>query len=366
MHDLHAVIMAGGSGTRFWPASRAARPKQFLPLSGGRPLIRATLERLQGLVPEGQVWIATNPVQARALPGVLPGFPSSQVLVEPEARDTAPCVALATAAIAARNPRATIAMLPADHVVAPVEAFQRMLRRGVAIAADQTSLVTFGIEPTFPATGYGYVECGELLDAVEPRAHSVRRFREKPDRATAAQFVAQFISQGTFLWNSGIFVWSVPAILAAMQLGNPDLGLAAEAMSEAMRRGDAAAVDAAFRRAPKISIDYAVMEKAQKVAVVRAGVQWDDVGSFPALERIAPKDPAGNATSLADGASFLQLQSRANIVYAEGRRTVALFGVDNLVVVAVGDAVLVCPKEQANELKALVEYVRAAGRSDLL
>lgn len=362
MSSLHAVIMAGGSGTRFWPASRQARPKQFLPLAHGKPLIEATVDRLRGLCDTGHVWIVTNERQAAALPQVLPSFPKEQVIVEPEARDTAPCVALATAVIAARDPEATIALLPADHVIAPTDAFQRMLRRGAAIAHDGRSIVTFGIAPAHAATGYGYIECGEPADAGEPVALRARRFREKPDAATAAQFVAA----GNYLWNSGIFVWSLAAIRTAMRASNTELAAAFESMFAAADGGDRDALAAAFRRAPKKSIDYAVMEKAPHVVVVRAPVRWDDVGSFPALTAVTATDTDGNAALLGGGAATVLCESRDNIVYAEGKRTVALFSVRDLVVVAVGDAVMVCPRSRAEDLKVLIEKIKADGRADLL
>lgn len=359
---LHAVIMAGGSGTRFWPASRTHRPKQFLPLAHGVPLVRATVERLRGLCDAQHVWIVTNAAQAAGMIELLPDVPKDHVLVEPEARDTAPCVALATAAIAALDADATMVVLPADHVITPIDAFQRMLRRGVALAADGETLVTFGIEPTFAATGYGYIECGADLDHESPRARVVRRFREKPDQATAEQF----LRSGAFLWNSGIFVWTTAAIRRAMRLGNAALATACDELLLAAAARDTAAFARAFCGAPRISIDYAVMEKADRIAVVTAAIRWDDVGSFPALPAIAPHDPAGNCAVTSAGATMLALEARDNIVYAEGQRTVALFGVDGLVVVAVGDAVMVCPKEKAHDLKRLVEHVRSAGRADLL
>jgi mannose-1-phosphate guanylyltransferase len=362
MSSLHAVIMAGGSGTRFWPASRRARPKQFLPLARGQLLIQATIDRLAGLCDPGNVWIVTNPRQAKALHKLLPGFRRDRIVVEPEARDTAPCVALATATIAAIDPQATMIVMPADHVIEPVAEFHRMLRRGAEIAAASGALVTFGIRPTHPATGYGYIECGDRHDSAEPRAFAARRFREKPDLATAQQF----LQGGGFLWNSGIFVWTTDAIRRAMQHGNAALAATTDRMLRALQKGERAQVTRAFKQAPKISVDYAVMEKAERVVVVEATVRWDDVGSFPAITAVGTGDGDGNFGLLTGGASQITLHSRDNIVYAEGKRTVTLFGVHDLVVVAVGDAVLVCPKDRADELKHLVEHVRATGRDDLL
>jgi mannose-1-phosphate guanylyltransferase len=362
MGSLHAVIMAGGSGTRFWPASRQRRPKQFLPLARGQLLIRAALERLIGLCPVERTWIVTNPQQAKLLGKLLLDFPSSQVLIEPEPRDTAPCIALATATIAARDPAASMVVMPADHVIAPVATFQQLVRRAEALAADDRTLVTFGIAPKHPATGYGYIECGESIDSQAPPAFVAKRFREKPDLATARQFVAA----GNFRWNSGIFVWTVAGIRAAMAASNPELAAGSEALSPLLAKGDKRAIGKAWKALPKISIDYGVMEKAQRIAVVAADLAWDDVGSFPALTSVGDVDAHGNAAVLSGGAQQALLESAGNIVYAEGERTVALFGVRDLVVVAVGDAVLVCPKERAADLKVLVEHLRATGRSDLL
>lgn len=362
MSSLRAVVMAGGSGTRFWPASRTARPKQFLPLAHGKPLIEATLERLHGLIDPEHVWVATNKKQAKALTKLLPNLPKERLILEPEARDTGPCIALATASIAATAPDATIVVLPADHLLEPTDAFQAMLRAGQALAADGETLVTFGITPTFAATGYGYIECGEPLPGTPLPAFRAARFREKPDAATARQFV----DAGTFLWNSGIFVWTVAAIRRAMERTEPQLAAAMAAMTAAVHKREKAALTRAFLQAPVRSIDFAVMEKADRVVVVQAPLRWNDVGSFPALGSVAPADEAGNVCVLAGGAAKLLLESRDNIVYADGDRTVALFGVNDLVVVAVDDAVLVCPKHKAQDLKALVEHVRAAGRADLL
>jgi mannose-1-phosphate guanylyltransferase len=353
--------MAGGSGTRFWPASRGTRPKQFLPLAGGKPLLEATLDRLEGLVSPDHVWVATNKKQAKGLARLLPNLRHERLILEPEPRDTAPCVALATATIAARDPLATMVVLPSDHLIEPTGAFQAMLRHGVELARDGETLVTFGIQPTFPATGYGYIESGRPVANGKGACH-VTRFREKPDRATAEQF----LQQGNFLWNSGIFVWQVRAIRRAMAQTSPELAAATDAMVTALQRPEGRVKKSVFAQAPKTSIDFAVMERADKVVVVPTTVRWNDVGSYPALGSVQAPDANGNVAVLAEGASHVALEANDNIVYAEGTRTVATFGVRGLVVVAVGDAVLVCPREKANDLKALVELLRSSGRDDLL
>ena len=361
--SLHAVVMAGGSGTRFWPASRSARPKQVLPLAGGQPLLAATLARLEGLCDPDNVWLVTNPAQLDAVRGAVPDLPKERILVEPEARDTAPCIALATAAVLNRDPDATMVVMPADHVLGPRDAFHSMIRRGHDLAADDRTIVTFGITPTHPATGFGYIEPGQALDDTQPAAFEAPRFREKPDQATAAQFV-----EAGLLWNSGIFVWTAKGIMAAMQNASPELLASTDAMRAAIGRGDAGADElvAAFRAAPKTSIDYAVMERAPAIAVVRATIDWNDVGGLNALADVGSDRGDGNRALLVDGAQDLTLEAKDNLVFAEGQRTVALFGVQDLVVVAVDDAVLVCPRDRAAELKTFVEHVRAQGRSDLL
>ncbi|MGC6486538.1 MAG: mannose-1-phosphate guanylyltransferase [Planctomycetota bacterium] len=362
MSSMHAVIMAGGSGTRFWPASRRTRPKQLLPLSDGAPMIRAAVDRVASSCPPERTWIVTNADQRDAILALLPGFPAEQVVVEPEARDTAPCVGLALAQVASTDPDATLVILPADQVIEPATEFARMLARGAAIAADDQTLVTFGVPPSFPATGYGYIELGGPLDERTPRGFAAAGFREKPDAETAAGFVAA----GRFWWNTGVVVFSVRAMRAQMQRHCPELDASVQAMQAALTSGDEAALHAAFRAAPRTSIDFAVMEKADALAVVECTALWDDVGSFPALARVLEGDSQGNHASLHGGAHAELLESADNVVYAEGARTVALFGVDGLVVAAVGDAVLVCPKDRADELKKVVERLRGAGREDLL
>lgn len=357
MRPLHAIIMAGGSGTRFWPASRGHRPKQFLPLGGGgRSLLAAAVDRCRGLTGAEGIWIVTNEDQARVLPEILPDFPPQQVILEPEARDTAPCVALALARIEAMAPDAVMLVLPSDHRIEPEDVFHDAVRRAIAVAKDDQTLVIFGIHPQHPATGYGYVQTGQPL-GVDQDCMGVVRFREKPDLETARRYLAD----GGYLWNAGIFVWTCRALRAAMQCGAPALHAAAEAMLGAARAGDSSGLAAAFRQAPKLSIDFAVMEQARHVAVVRARFGWDDLGAFPALLAIAEQDDDGNAAVLHGGAEAALLQSRNNVVYGEGDRLVTLFGVEGLVVVAVDDALLVCPKDRAEDLKQLITHLRAKG-----
>jgi mannose-1-phosphate guanylyltransferase/mannose-6-phosphate isomerase len=304
----------------------------------------------------------TNARQAPQLAPSAAGFPAERVILEPEGRDTAPCIALAAAVVGAADPDAVMAVVPADHLIEPEDRFAEIIRRGAAIAAREGALVTFGIRPTRPATGYGYIERGERIDAAVPAAYRVKQFREKPREDVARQFLAA----STFSWNSGIFVWTVSAIRAAMQATAPELAASAEAMAAAARAGDRAALDAAFRLAPRTSIDFAVMERANRVVVVDADLAWNDLGSFLTLDSVAPKDPDGNVTVVAGGTRAVLEDTAGSVVYGEGERTLVLFGARDLVLVAVDDVVLVCPKDRADELKQLVQRLRERGLEHLL
>lgn len=361
MPNLHAVIMAGGSGTRFWPASRTGRPKQFLPLAAGVSLLQATVARASGLAGRERTWIVTNPGQAAKLDQAAADFPPTRVIVEPEARDTAPCVALAAAVIGAHDPDAVLVVMPADHLIEPQARFETLVRRAVEVAHERHVIVTFGVPPRSPAPGYGYIERGERLDDRSPPAFRVLRFREKPDTDTARQFVA-----AGFAWNSGIFVWTLTDLEAAMEASSPPLAAATRLMRVAAERGDGPALRAAFGSCPKTSIDYAVMERAPRVAMIEADLRWSDVGSFTSLDAVHPPDREGNVTVLANGARTALQDARNCVVYGEGQRLIALFGTEDLVVVAVDDAVLVCPKHRADDLKKVVEHLRAAGHHDVL
>ncbi len=362
MTNLHAVIIAGGSGTRFWPASRRNNPKQLLPLIEGRSLLEKTLDRLQAEVIPDRTWIVTNAEQAEAIGNLLPDFPRQQIIIEPEARDTAPCIALACARIGALDDEACIAIMPADHLIEPVSAFHLILRRGLQIAEQSEVLVTFGITPDRPATGYGYIERGQALDPDQPMAYRVERFREKPDLETAREYLAS----GKFFWNSGIFMWTGRSVRKALRASAPELAECTEAMLRAVEQDDVTGLRRAFLDTPKTSIDYALLEKANEVAVVEARFDWDDLGSFAALDAIAERDASGNITVLDGGAQLALLDSQDCTSFVRGMQTLALMGTRDLLVVAVEDAILVCPKSETENIKRMVQKLRQEGRTDLL
>lgn len=358
--NIHVVILAGGSGTRFWPASRRSRPKQFLPLAQGKTLLQATVDRVQHFTSIEKTWIVTNAEQAAQFGEVLEGFPEAQVILEPEGRDTAPCVALCAAHIEARDPGAMMVVMPADHLILPEDELRRAVEAAVKVAADDQTLVTFGIRPTHPATGYGYIELGNALPESE-EAFEVLQFREKPDLPTARTFM----EGGQFLWNSGIFVWNHRSLTRAMEIADAGTTSINRDLLEACKRGDDEARDAAFRALPKTSVDYAVMEKADHVAVIRASFEWHDLGSFNALGAVQDADAWQNVIlNLGPGLAITH-QTENCKVYSDDGQNLVLFGVEDLVVVQSGGTTMICPAARADDLKELIQHLEDRGHNEL-
>jgi mannose-1-phosphate guanylyltransferase len=345
----YAVVMAGGSGTRFWPRSRVRVPKQLLPIVGRRSMLQDTVARLPPVVPARRVLVVTGQLQARAVRRQLPALAAGHVLVEPQGRNTAAAIALAALSIARRDPRAVMAVLPADHAVGDVRAFRADLRLALDVAARTDALVTLGIRPTHPETGYGYIR--PAADGARGRVARVAAFIEKPNLARARALVAE---KGT-LWNAGIFAWRVATILAALRALLPAV---VEPLAAALRAGSARALRAAYRRVPSVSIDHGVLERATDVRVVRARFPWSDVGSWAAVAALR----AGTAPGSANGRNAvrgraLPLDSRGCLVDSP-ERLVALVGVEDLVVVDSPDAVLVCRKDRTQDVRLVVEELR--------
>lgn len=339
---LYAVLMAGGSGTRFWPASRRARPKQFLAIAGGETMLAATRARLDGVVPDERVIVVAAEEHAALVREALPALPPENLLLEPVGRNTLPCVALANAEVRRRDPDAVQAVLPADHAIEPVSAFRRSLSAAARAAAEGGGLLTFGVRPTRPATGYGYIELGPRLADVDGQAiHAVARFVEKPDLARAEQFVAS----GRFLWNSGIFVWTTEAVTEALERYAPRIW-------EALRDADRAGIAAAYAALEPLAVDVGVMERAERRSVLPIDYAWSDVGSWAALPEVLPADAAGNC--VAGGGILEALDARRNVVFGPGGHVTALVGVADLVVVHSEGATLVCSRERAEEVREIV------------
>jgi len=387
---LYAVIMAGGSGTRLWPESRASRPKQFMRIEGERTLLQATVDRLGPLVPLERIVIATRRDLAGQAQEQLSQLPRGAILAEPCPRNTAPCIGLAAIRIVRDDPEGTMVVLPADQIISPPEAFQDAVRLAAALVdEDPRRLVTFGIRPTYPATGFGYIERGEPLSLLAKTGtgsaadrtpltkeatsggacplfalaavHRVLRFHEKPARAVAEEYVAA----ARFSWNAGIFIWRARTILDALARFRPEIHARLMRIAEAAESPKFAEVlDREFAAMEKVSIDYAVMERAEEVVVVEPAFQWDDVGGWLALERYRPRDQRGNVT---DAERHLQINSAGNILRVEAPgHLVVVAGVEDLVVVVTPDATLIADKRDEKSIAAVTEELRKRGWTEYL
>ena len=363
MTNVFAVILAGGSGTRFWPASRRRRPKQLLPIAPGsqETLIASTARRLTALVPNDRILVATGTHLLEATRAALPDIPKDNFLAEPVARNTAPCIGWANSVVARRDPKAVLAILPSDHHIADEPGFTSLLKEAVQ-SADAGVVTTIGIEPTRPETGYGYIEVGDPLLG---RTSRVLRFVEKPDRARAQEYLLK----GNYLWNSGMFFFRADVMQASIEQHMPELhkGLC-EIDAASLQSPDkhAEVLARVFPRLPSISIDYGIIEKEPQLNVVRGGFGWSDLGSWPSVWELSPQDSDGNAVT----SSTLLVDSRRNLVQSiqtEGtQRVIALVGVDDLCVIETDDACLILPRERAQDVRAVVELLRQTGREDLL
>ena len=349
-NPIYALILAGGSGERFWPLSRRHRPKQLLRLASKRTLLEETLARLEGFVPDERVLILVNVEQEKAVRQLLKNFPKENIIAEPDKRDTAAAVALGAGWVAARDHSATMLAFPADHVIQDRDAFHETMKTAAAAAEEMGALVTIGIKPTWACPGFGYIEHGKEVklrggnDKIA--VHQVVRFREKPN----ADLAESFLRKGNFRWNAGMFVWSVPTVLSEFNRHTPEL---ADFISQVRSTKDVEKVlRDRFEKLPRISFDYAIMEKADRVLVVEASFDWDDVGSWQAVARYFKKDEHGNIANRA----FTALDSSENIIFndADAETTVALVGVHNLIVVRTGDAILICDRHDAEKIKKLV------------
>jgi mannose-1-phosphate guanylyltransferase len=344
--NLWITILAGGSGTRFWPASTPGRPKQLLPLAGESSLIADTVQRALGLAPEDHVRILTGSHLVGPFKEALGEMDPASFLVEPQARGTGPVLVWAAWSILRDDPSAVLVSLHADHAIRPEEAFHSLLRDAAAVAANTDTLLTVAVPPTRPETGFGYIEPGEAVArAGSTEAYRVRSFVEKPDRQTAEEYV----SSG-YLWNSGIFVWRAGLFLDEVRSVAPELGGLIPLLNEGR-------VEEFFQAAPVISVDEAVLERSSRVSFVRATFEWDDVGSWEALARTRPSDGSGNVLL---GAAHA-VESSGNIAMADDG-SIVLFGVDELVVVRSGTIVLVADRRRAPDLKSLLEALPSSLR----
>ena len=356
----YAVVMAGGQGTRFWPRSRGRVPKQLLRITGRHTLLQDTVRRLVPLCSWRRILVVCSKEHAADVRRQLPRVPAEQILVEPIGRNTAPCIALAAEWIAERVGDAVMIVAPADHVIQDASMLRATLRVAGDVATVHNCLVTLGIEPTRAETGYGYIEVGDTIDKGRPESFWVHRFHEKP----SARLAQRYVAGGRHLWNSGIFVWKASAFRAALQRCLPDLGSVLEGVWRSPRQG-MQRLRRAYRTLPSISVDVGVMQPiasarraAVRVAVVRAGFDWNDVGSWDAMPEIWGCDAAGNATV----GTIIAIESTGAVVYSPDR-LVALVGVKDVIVVDSPDALLVCARERAQDVRRISEILKQRGLS---
>ncbi len=349
--DIRVVILAGGRGTRFWPLGREARPKQFLKIAGSEPLLTETVRRVRPLVPPRRLTLVADAVQTRQARKLLPKLPPACFLVEPEARNTAPALMLATARIWLEDPEAVVAVLPADHLVRDRDRFLRRLVDAAEAAARGETLVTFGVLPDYPATGFGYIRHDRAAGRRVGRTSffPVLDFKEKPGRALAEDYLAS----GDYAWNCGMFLWRAGVFADKLERFAPELVPAWRALVAALRAGSAAKLKAAFRLAPALSIDCALMEKAGGVVVADGDFGWSDVGAWSTLAGIWPRDASGHAVR----GEAVSVDSKDCLVWNPGRLT-ALVGVRDLVIVDTGDALLVSAAASDQRVKDVVERLK--------
>jgi mannose-1-phosphate guanylyltransferase len=346
-NSFYALVLAGGSGTRFWPLSRKSTPKQLLRLFNDGTLLEETLHRLEGLLPPENILILTNEEQEQAIRELLKKHPRENIYSEPAKRDTAAAIALGVGLVAARDSGATMAVLPADHLIRDRSAFQSDLRAAAKAAEQSGDLVTIGIKPTWACPGFGYIERGVKTYGPASDLFEVVRFREKP----AVDLAESFVRSGNFFWNAGIFIWTVKAILTELNRHAPELGEFVSCVRHSIDLSKM--LKKRFPALPRISIDYAVMEKAGRVLVKPASFDWDDVGSWTAVAKYFDQLPHGNAANC----PVTSENAGNNIVFSKGKLRVALLGVSDLIVVQTEDAILVCNRHEVENVKKLVELL---------
>jgi mannose-1-phosphate guanylyltransferase/mannose-6-phosphate isomerase len=362
-NHLYPVIMAGGSGTRFWPLSRQLFPKQLLRIMGDETLIQQTMRRVVCASAPNRVMISTNPAQAASIRVQLSEWKDAltdNFVLEPEGRNTAPAIALVALELVRRDPDAIMLVVPADHIIKGQRAFDSAVALAATLA-KQDYLVTFGIQPIRPETGYGYIRPNRKVTLGKQgmlKGHPVSRFVEKPDAAKAAQY----LKAGDYYWNSGMFIWRAATILDEIRRHHSTLFRGIERIGQLMQAGATReAIDDAYRTLTPVSIDTGVMERSKKAAIVPVFFQWFDVGSWGSLDEVAPKDKAGNVVV----GRVVDLDSRRSIVYGD-RRLVATIGLTDMVVVDTADATLVCPKSRAQDVKQLVELLKRQNAPEYL
>jgi mannose-1-phosphate guanylyltransferase len=350
--SVTAVIMAGGKGERFWPKSRTHLPKQFLNISGNKSMIQQTIARLEKLIDISHIFIVTNELYAELIRAQLPELPTENIIIEPIGRNTAPCVGLASLIIEEKFPDSTMVVLPSDHIIENEEGFVKILKTAVQVAQDNSNMVTLGIKPSYPETGYGYIESTKEFQYINDlEVHKVNKFVEKPNLETAQTY----LDSDNFFWNSGIFVWKTSVIRNYIKELMPEMHDLLETMKFAFRsekRNDV--IRAEFHKMPDQSIDYGIMEKVNHIYVIPCIFGWDDVGSWTALDRINHRDENGNVII----GNILNIDTKRCIIESNGK-LIATLGIEDLIIVDTEDVTLICTKEKAQEIKHLLKELRS-------
>ena len=359
---LWAVIMAGGSGTRFWPVSRKSKPKQFLPPGGGIPqntaglsLLEMTLKRARGFAPPERTLVMASAAHRKFLRNL--DIPKRNVVHEPSAKNTAPCLGLAARLIESREPGATMCAVPADQFVAKTGEFRKLVKAGARLANEHEAIVSLGAPPHSPETGFGYIERGERIDdGGEVEAFRARRFSEKPPLARARRYAAS----GKHYWNSGIFISQAARLIEELKAHSPRLSAILDRAAAAFDKRDAAAFAKSWEKCESISIDHAVMERTRRLIVLPAEVGWSDLGTWPALRGVLPRDEAGNVWILPKGSRTESIDAK-NLIVRSNKKFVAALGVEDLIVVETDDALLICPVADAEKIGEMVKNLGGKG-----
>ncbi|BBI36184.1 mannose-1-phosphate guanylyltransferase [Cohnella abietis] len=349
---ITSLIMAGGKGERFWPKSRTNLPKQFLNISGNKSMIQQAVARLEKLMSIEQIFVVTNELYAELIRAQIPHLPIDNIIIEPSGRNTAPCIALSSLYIEKRYPDNTMIVLPSDHIIKNESEFVEILRTATTVAERDGSIVTLGISPSYPETGYGYIESSKEVQIVNGmEVHQVRCFVEKPNVITAEGY----LNAGNYYWNSGIFIWKSATILHSFEAYMPEIYRVMQDIKVKMDAGLLQEdIHSEFLRMPEESIDYGIMEKANNIHVIPCKFGWDDVGSWTALDRISERDEFGNVIK----GNILNIDTKRCIIESNNGKLVATLGIEDLIVVDTDDVTLICSKEKAQEMKLLLKELR--------
>ena len=359
--QIFAVIMAGGSGIRFWPKSRKKLPKQFLKITGDKTMIQSTLHRIESFVPYQNTIVVTNILHAKTVQDQLPSIPSENIILEPVGRKTAPCIGFAALIVEQKDRAGVMVVLPADHWIKDDRQFCNELKIAAARAGEKETLITFGIKPSYPETGYGYIQCGKGKRMTPESGYEIcqiEKFWEKPDIKQAKKFV----ESGNFFWNSGTFVWKASTILEEIEKYLPALHQGLMKIKECLgKENKKEEINKIFSAFQPESIDYGIMEKTNRAEVIISQVNWSDIGSWKALQNHLPADNSGNVASK----KHILIDTNNSII--EGNeRMIAVIGLKDMVVIDTEDVLLICPKERCQEIKNLVEQLKKEGKDEYL